>query len=145
MRDLNHYLRQAGQARWAQGLATQQRLQQAWESHMAAPWATQAWPLRYQDGKLTLAVATSVWASQLRHQQRRLLSHLQGHPLFHGLKEIRLRVLPPQSLPSARVRRQSTLGLSSRARVVVQGGADATSDPLLRAALRRLAAARAKA
>lgn len=144
MRGLKQFLQQAGQGRWAQALQGRQRLQQAWEERVAAPWVTQAWPLRYHAGKLFLGVAASAWASQLRHQQQALIAHLQGHPVFTELHSLHIRVLPPQTMIGPRRQRRKPLPLSARARVVVKGSAADIQDPALRAALQRLAGSREK-
>ena len=90
----------------------------------------------YQAGTLTLIVTNGHWATRLRYQQKRLLQQLQGLPEFSEASRIQFKVRPPMQpdKPPAR-----SIELSEQAGETIQASADATSNPVLRAALERLA------
>lgn len=87
-------------------------------------------------GTLTLIVTDGNWATRLRYQQKRLLKQLQDLPEFSQVSRIQFKVRPPlqPAKPQAR-----TIELSEQAGQSIQASAEATSDPVLRAALQRLA------
>ena len=87
-------------------------------------------------GTLTLIVTDGNWATRLRYQQKRLLKQLQNLPEFSQVSRIQFKVRPPlqPAKPQAR-----TIELSEQAGQSIQASAEATSDPVLRAALQRLA------
>ncbi|HEY0634530.1 MAG TPA: DUF721 domain-containing protein [Gammaproteobacteria bacterium] len=89
-----------------------------------------------REGLLLLQADAPSWASRLRFELPRLLDQLRASPELRLLRDIRVRVVPPEVPRAPRVRRAK---LSSKAASVLEGAADATEDPQLRDALRRLA------
>ena len=90
----------------------------------------------YQAGTLTLIVTDGHWATRLRYQQKRLLKQLQNLPEFNQVSRIQFKVRPPLQPAKPKAR---TIELSEQAGQSIQASAEATSDPMLRAALQRLA------
>lgn len=87
-------------------------------------------------GTLTLIVTDGHWATRLRYQQKRLLKQLQGLAEFSEVSRIQFKVRPPMQPAKPQAR---TIELSQQAGQSIQDSAEATSDPVLRAALQRLA------
>lgn len=115
------------------------RLRQAWRAQVAEPLASHARPVRFASGTLFVHVDTPAWASRLRHQQPALVAALKGVPLFRGLVDLRLRVVPPEGPAAATVEKARPSRLSARAAKTVAEAARTIANPRLRAALERLA------
>lgn len=90
----------------------------------------------WRDGNLLLIVSDGQWATRLRYQEKRLLKRLGVLKDFSGLQRIMLKVRPPASVPPISGYPPS---LSANAAQSIQASAEGISDPLLRAALERLA------
>lgn len=90
----------------------------------------------YQAGTLTLIVTDGHWATRLRYQQKRLLKQLQSVPEFSQVTRIHFKVRPPVHVAQPAER---TIELSEQAGQAIQSSAESTTDPVLRAALERLA------
>ena len=117
------------------------RLNQAWRARVPEPLASHARPIRYDGGVLHVHVQASAWASRLRHQQPALVSRLRSDPMFDGLAQIRVRVVPPETALSAPATASvQPSRLSVKAAETVARTAATISHPGLRAALERLAA-----
>jgi hypothetical protein len=89
----------------------------------------------WRAGSLLLVVNDAHWATRLRYQQRRLLRQLQTFDEFAGLERIHFKVQPQveRRTPERNTR------LSSAAAETIQEAAEGISNPLLKAALERLA------
>lgn len=90
----------------------------------------------WRDGNLLLIVSDGQWATRLRYQEKRLLKRLGVLKDFSGLQRIMLKVRPSASVPPISGHPPS---LSANAAQSIQASAEGISDPLLRAALERLA------
>jgi hypothetical protein len=113
-------------------------LARAGQDAAGKPLAAHARPLRYDGGRLVLAVTAPVWASRIRHEHGALLARLRQHAFFRDLAAIQVRLAsaggPRRPPPPAPPRRPS-----NEARALVEEIAGAVKDEKLRAALRRLA------
>lgn len=90
----------------------------------------------WRDGTLLLVVTDGHWATRLRYQQKRLMRELQAMEAFANLRRILYKVQPP--LTPAKRGGKST-ELSSIAAASIRDTAEHINDPVLRAALERLA------
>ncbi|WP_031302605.1 DUF721 domain-containing protein [Pseudomonas sp. EGD-AK9] len=90
----------------------------------------------WRDGCLLLIVTDGHWATRLRYQQRRLHRQLQALEEFATLTKILFKVQPQSGASRAPGR---TIHLSASAAQSIQAGAEGIRDPMLRAALERLA------
>jgi hypothetical protein len=115
------------------------RLKNAWHSHIPAPLASHAHPVRYADGVLYVHVDTPAWASRMRQQVAALMTSLRRDSAMRDLKEIRTRVVPLDPDGRAGVSQQSPSRLSAGAAAQIARAADDVTDPQLREALKRLA------
>lgn len=89
-----------------------------------------------REGILILQADSPSWASRLRFELPRLLEQLRAMPGLQQLRDIQIRVATasqPRPMPLRRAH------LSQQAAAVLESAADATQDPQLREALRRLA------
>lgn len=87
-------------------------------------------------GILVLQADAPSWAARLRFEQPRLLQRLKDVPALQQLRDLQIRVAPPEQPRPRAVRRAQ---LSREAAAVLDSAASATADPQLRAALQRLA------
>lgn len=85
---------------------------------------------------LVLSCDSTAWAAKLRYQLPQLLQALQGRTNLPAIRQIRVRVQPRREPVRPAVQRRATLSEHSAA--VITSVADATTDPALKAALRRL-------
>ncbi len=90
----------------------------------------------WRDGNLLLIVSDGHWATRLRYQEKRLLRQLKTLAEFSGLQRITFKVRPVASAVQGNGRQPT---LSPSAARSIQASAEGISDPLLRAALERLA------
>lgn len=90
-----------------------------------------------RDNVLVLQAEGTVWATKLRYQLPQILTDLRRLPDLKGLDSIRIRIAPAQTAqnPSPLARPH----LSEHSAELLQQAADATPDPELAAALRRVA------
>lgn len=131
---LPDYLRGALSQRLDEG----SRLQQAWHACVAEPLASHAHPVRYAAGLLFVQANSPAWASRLRHQQPALIAALRRNAWLKDLADLRLRVVPGDSVTPEPPARPRSTRLSAKAAKVVAQTADTIADPALRAALERL-------
>lgn len=89
-----------------------------------------------QDATLVLIVTNGHWATRLRYQQKRLLQQLQSLAEFRDISRIQFKVRPPLQPDKAEPRH---IVLSEQAGQAIQASAESTQNPVLRAALERLA------
>lgn len=112
------------------------RLAALWRRYAPAALADHVQPVSCTDGRLTLQTDSAAWASRVRHSQQTLLAQLRSEPGFQNLRELRIRVRPPQADAPARANKPTRLSvLGARC---VASAADGIDDPQLRAALKRL-------
>lgn len=90
----------------------------------------------YHDNTLTLIVTDGQWATRLRYQQKRLLVQLQQSLDLRDLQRIQFKVRPPMQAAKAAAR---NIDFSEQTGQDIHASAQAISDPVLRAALERLA------
>lgn len=90
----------------------------------------------WREGCLLLIVTDGQWATRLRYQQKRLERQLQALETFATLTKIRFKVQPPTTPPQSR---PPVRQLSQQVADGLQANAEGIRDPLLRAALERLA------
>ena len=114
------------------------RLAALWRRYAPAAVADHVQPVSCTDGRLTLQTDSAAWASRVRHSQQTLLAGLRAEPGFQHLRELRIRVRPPQSDAPAAARATSPTRLSAQGARCVAAAADGIDDPQLRAALKRL-------
>ncbi len=97
-------------------------------------------PTYYEDGRLTITVRSSAWASRLRQQQAELMQTLKQQSAFRELRDIKVRVQPTEQalLAVSTAPDVPPSRLSSNAARVVRDVAQTVNDPQLRAALERL-------
>lgn len=117
-------------AHWAE-------LSRAWKEAVGEPLAAHACPLRYREGRLALAVESSVWASRIRHDHAALVARLRTRAPFKDLSGLQVRVLPREFPPDAK-RRAGARRPSAQALAQIDEIAGAVKSESLRAALRRL-------
>lgn len=98
-------------------------------------------PVSYRNGHLTLYADSPVWASRARLQQQDLNDRLHADPYFCDLQTLTVRVAPKGTwdagvpvAPPATVK-----NFSAQTASLLQQTARQASDPILRAALDRLA------
>ena len=91
----------------------------------------------FDAGRLTLYAASPAWASRLRYLAGELQKGL-GRDI-RGLREVRVRVLGADILPSRGPTPCPARPLSAQNREMLLATAEGLRDPSLRAALRRLA------
>jgi hypothetical protein len=115
------------------------RLKNAWNSVTSEQLGAHTRPVRYADRTLYVHVDTPAWASRLRQQQQTLVSALRQVSGLKDLAEIRFRVVPLEGEPSLVPTRERPSRLSSKVAAHIEQSADTISDPLLKAALKRLA------
>lgn len=115
------------------------RLKSAWNSVVSEPLATHARPVRYAGGILYVHVDTPAWASRLRQLQQTLATGLRQIGGLKDLSEIRARVVPLEGEPRPGPAPRPRSRLSSRVATHIEQSADSITDPLLKAALKRLA------
>lgn len=89
-----------------------------------------------REGCLQLQTDAPSWAARLRFELPRLLEQLRTIPALQQLRDIRIRVVPPEAPRAVPARRAK---LSRTAASILEHAADAVTDPELRDALRRLA------
>lgn len=114
------------------------RLAALWRRYAPAGLADHVQPVSCTDGRLTLQTDSAAWASRVRHSQQTLLAQLRAEPGFQHLRELRIRVRPPQADKPAPARASKPTRLSAQGARCVASAADGIADPQLRAALRRL-------
>lgn len=117
----------------AQRLARLQALLESQLQPAARPYCQIA---SWRDGCLLLVITDGHWATRLRYQQPRLMRQLRGLEEFANLSRILFKVQPPTNR-----QRDSghALQLSPAASCHLRETADTIADPVLRAALLRLA------
>lgn len=115
-----------------------------WKANVGEPLVSHSFPVSYGDGRLSLRVDTSAWASRLRHSQAETMNQLREDPYFHDLRELYVRVLPERARAQSEKKREAP-ALPSRIPVtaahLIKSVADDIVDPALRKALIRLAGA----
>ncbi len=114
--------------------------QSVWRQCIATPLSVHTYPVRFERGRLTVHADAAVWASQLRHQLKRLQQSLQKQPLFADLNEIQVRVRPPATALTPAQAQESPPRpvLSAPARQLLRKLADSVQDPDLSRSLKRL-------
>ena len=114
--------------------------QSVWRRCVATPLSVHTHPVRFERGRLTVHADAAVWATQLRHQLKRLQQSLQQQPLFADLSEIQVRVRPPATAltPAQAQEPPSRPALSAPARRLLRKLADSVQDPGLSQSLKRL-------
>ncbi|MBO3277633.1 DciA family protein [Pseudomonas schmalbachii] len=127
------------EARPLQGLFNQAQrlaqLQQLLDSQLQPAARPHCHVASWREGSLLLIVTDGHWATRLRYQQRRLLRQLQAFDEFAGLERILFKVQPHRE-SAAPVR---TVTLSPAAAATLHEAAEGIANPLLKAALERLA------
>lgn len=117
-------------------------LEAVWRTSVPGYLADHVFPYRYQHGVLWVRTHSSIWATKLRHQNDKILAQLRQDPLFVDCKTIKVR-LTPEGRPAApkltRKSRRVTRVLSPAVKAALYRLADDVKDPLLAAALSKLA------
>jgi hypothetical protein len=118
------------------------RLQLLWQAHVPPPLAGHVRPTGYANGRLSVRVDASVWASRLRQQKQRVMQRLRRDPFLQQLQDIQVRVKPPGDVPRIAISkpRRTHRRLSQGAARLLHSLAKEVRDPALRAALERLGA-----
>lgn len=92
--------------------------------------------VRWENGRLTVQTDSAAWATRLRYLTPQLLRCLRQSPTFAEARHIELRVAPLAASTAPAVQRAY---LSPHSASIIDANADSIADPLLRAALKRLA------
>jgi hypothetical protein len=114
------------------------RLAALWRRYAPAALADHVQPVSCADGCLILQTDSAAWASRVRHSQQTLLTQLRSEPGFRNLRELRVRVRPPEADAPVPARANKPTRLSAHGAHCVASAADGIEDPQLRAALKRL-------
>lgn len=122
------------------------RLGLVWSRVLSGALADHTRPRHYEQGRLTVSVPSTAWASRLRQQQTSLIERLQREPGLTGLRELVVQISPKgESDTSAELRaladstRRPPTRLTAKTARLLREVAERVSDPELRAALERLA------
>lgn len=111
-------------------------LQAAWQLYAGLPLASHTRPVSYRSGRLLVHADSSIWADRVRQQHDRLMQTLRQDPLFEGIIQVSVRVVPPETAVPAAKRRGARLSATSA--TLISSTANTIDDPGLRAALQRL-------
>ena len=125
----------------AASLSTVQTLRQAFDAWRAVAGETVArhvTPVHFAQGRLLLHADASIWLNKLRYEQQALIKQLRAYAVFTGVTELHVRVVPPSARRYA-ANAPLPARLTPYATHVLQSAAATTTDPLLSAALSRLA------
>lgn len=119
------------------------RVRAAWQLCVPEPLVSHSQPISFTQGRLTVHVDTSAWASRLRQRQQETMQALRRHSWMKNLKQIQVRVHPsarPTGLSAAVDVRHRPSQLEPHIARLVHKVADDIADPGLRTALQRLGA-----
>lgn len=127
----------AGLQRLVERTKALSRLNQAMQSYFPSPLNEHCRIANVKENVVIIQTDSSAWHTRLRYHVPQLLAFLRQQPGLGDLREIRIRVKPPEVAPVATTARRATL--SSTAAEAIEGMARLIDDTDLRSALQRLA------